>query len=129
MTKSKKTSVKKRTIKIPKEFFKGIDHLEVANLKGQLEATKHYYATLIGKNVAKIEDVYGIIEPKRNVERRVVTLNERREVLFKRLTRTKSKAVKGALEEAMGLLAELRSEVLNHANEMNSIYQKLRQVV
>ena len=104
--------------------------MEMARLKGQVEAIKHYYAILIAKNVSKVEEALTKADDEIiSLDLSLEGSSEEIKTLGAKLKRTKSKTNKVVLEQGIKwhlLVTQIRQE---HRETLLSIRHKLKQVV
>lgn len=103
---------------------------EVSRLKGTLEATKHYYAVLIAKNVAKVESVLERIKGYSHVENELSTsFTDEFVELDRKMKRAKSRTIKNLYLE---LITEKRQKDQLQRDNINliaDIAKDLRQIL
>lgn len=104
--------------------------MEIARVKGQIEATKHYYAVLIAKSASKVEDAMKWAdEGIERIDETLKKVEEELEVMRLKLKRTKSKMNKIVLEQGINGLTMARGIRLSHRETLLKIRHQLKQVI
>ena len=108
-----------------------MDHeIEVSRIKGTLEATKHYYAVLIAKNVEKVERILESTKEFTYLENELDTETTDEIIhLRNKAKRAKSKKLKDLYLEIAQLKQEKRENYVRYRNHIAEIAKNLRQVL
>lgn len=106
------------------------NELEITRLKGTLEATKHYYAVLIAKNVEKVEKCVEKLEGYTEVDNEFgIEDTDEIIVLVKKANRAKVKKIKDLYLELAEAKRNAIREQARFSNRMVEIRNELKQVI
>lgn len=106
------------------------EYMEINRLKGQIEATKHYYAILISKNVAKVEDAMKWADDSiDSLDLAIKGIEEEILVLSRREKSARSNFKKALIASEVGLLSRLATYLRNNRTKFYNIHHSLKQVL